>query len=86
MDTTASTLHDVKALVVEILGIEDRAHTMDASTGLLGSMPELDSMAVVELVTALEGRFGFQVDDADMTADVFETLGSLAEFVDANRI
>jgi acyl carrier protein len=85
MDTTASTLDDVKALVVEILGIEDRADTMEASTGLLGSMPELDSMAVVELVTALEDRFGFQVDDADMTADVFETLGSLAAFVDAKR-
>jgi acyl carrier protein len=85
MDATASTLDDVKTLVVKILGIEDRAGTMDASTGLLGTLPELDSMAVVELVAALEDRFGFQVDDADMTADVFETLGALAEFVDANR-
>ena len=85
MDTTATTIEELKALLVEILGIGDRAGNMDASTGLLGSLPELDSMAVVELVTALEDRFGFQVDDADMTADVFETLGSLAAFVVANR-
>ena len=34
---------------------------MDASTGLLGSLPELDSMAVAELLAAVEHRFGFEV-------------------------
>ena len=85
MDTTTSTLDEVKVLVAEVLGIDDRLDSMDASTGLLGSMPELDSLAVVELITKIEARFGFAVDDADFTADVFETLGTLAAFVDANR-
>ena len=72
---------DVKAVLVETLGVEDRAATIDASTPLLGSLPELDSMAVLELVPALEQRFGITVDDDDVTAEVFESLGSLTGFV-----
>ena len=83
MDVTGTaTLADVKSVVVTTLGIEDRAGTLDAGTPLLGSVPELDSMAVVELVAALEERFGITIDDEDVTGDVFETLGSLAAFVD----
>ncbi|GAA1029813.1 acyl carrier protein [Virgisporangium ochraceum] len=73
--------HDVKDVLVKTLGVEDRADTIDASTPLLGSLPELDSMAVLELVAALEQRFGITVDDDDVTAEVFETLGSLTQFV-----
>ena len=60
--------------------------TSTRHTPLLGAMPELDSMAVVELVvTALEQRFGFDPDDDEITGEVFETLGTLAAFVDAKR-
>ena len=38
-------------------------------------------MAVVSIVTALEEHYGFTVDDDEISADTFETLGSLAEFV-----
>jgi acyl carrier protein len=73
---------DVKAAVIETLGIEDRADALDLTTPLT-SLPELDSMAVFELVLELERRFGITVEDEDVTAEVFETLGSLAAFVDA---
>ncbi len=72
---------EVKAVLVETLGVEDRAASIDAGTPLLGSLPELDSMAVLELVAALEQRFGITVDDEDVTAEVFETLGTLTDFV-----
>jgi acyl carrier protein len=86
MDLTSSTtLSDVTSVVVATLGIENRAAMLAASTPLLGGLPELDSMAVVELVSALEARFGFTVDDDEITGDVFETLGSLAAFVDAKQ-
>ena len=81
MELTGTTTEDVKAVLVSVLGIEDRAATIDAGTPLLGSLPELDSMAVLELVAALEQRFGVTIDDDDVTAEVFETLGSLTELV-----
>ncbi len=49
---------------------------------LLGSMPELDSMAVVAVITALEDHFGFEVDDDEISADTFATVGTLAAFVE----
>jgi acyl carrier protein len=85
MDMITSTLEDVKALVAETLDIQDRIGSMDASTRLLGELPELDSMAVVELITVIESKFGFEIDDSEFTADAFETLGTLAAFIDANR-
>ncbi len=80
--SSAVALEDVKAVVVETLGVEDRADTLDADTPL-STLPELDSMAVLELLVELERRFEIVVDGDDVTADVFETLGSLTTFVDS---
>ncbi|GAA1935245.1 acyl carrier protein [Nocardioides hwasunensis] len=79
-----STQQDVSAVIevlVSTLGIEDQAASLEASTPLFGELPELDSLGVVELTVALEGRFDIQIDDEDITGDVFETVGSLADFV-----
>jgi acyl carrier protein len=82
--TAPTTLDAVRSVVSATLGIDEaRTGAMDAATELLGSLPELDSMAVVELIYALEERFAIEVDGDEVTADVFETLGSLAAFVDA---
>lgn len=51
------------------------------ATRLLGDIPELDSMAVLTLLGGLEEQFGFEVDDDDVSADTFETVGSLVAFV-----
>jgi acyl carrier protein len=83
MDVNTIDIGAVKAVVVETLGVEARADTIDATTPLLGSLPELDSMAVLELVLALEERFGITIEGEDVTAEVFETLTTLAEFVDS---
>lgn len=85
MNSTPSVLDGVKAVLVRTLGIQDRADTIDASTPLFGSMPELDSLAVVELAAALEEEFDFVIDDDDFSGDVFESVGTLAEFVETNR-
>lgn len=52
-----------------------------ADTPLLGSLPELDSMAVANLILALEQQFGFEVLDDEINARHFTTVGSLADFV-----
>ena len=83
MDIRNSTLEAVKAVIVKTLGIEDRAATLNASTPLFGSMPELDSFAVVELATSLEEQFGFEIDGSEFTAEIFENIGNLARFVES---
>ncbi len=80
--STASTLDAVKAVVVDTLGIEDRADALDAASPLFGSLPELDSLGVAELVVALEQYFDIEFDGDDVSTDTFETLGSLASVVE----
>jgi acyl carrier protein len=72
----------VKDVLVSSLGVQERADAIDADTQLLGSLPELDSMAVLVLVHDLEDRFGITVEDEDLSADIFDSLRSLAAFVD----
>ncbi|HEC00164.1 MAG TPA: acyl carrier protein, partial [Sphingomonadales bacterium] len=60
----------------------DRANDIESDTPLLGNIPELDSMAVAMLITALEEHFDIFVDDDDISAETFETFGSLCDFVE----
>jgi acyl carrier protein len=80
-----TTVDEVKGVVVETLGIADRADQIAPTTPLLGALPELDSMAVLQLILALEEHFGITVEDEDVTAEAFETLERLTALVDASR-
>lgn len=74
-------LEEVRSLLGSTLKLGARTTSLKADTLLLGNLPELDSMAVVAVITALEENFGFTVDDDEISAETFETLGSLAKFV-----
>jgi acyl carrier protein len=74
-------LDEVKAVVGNALQLGDRVRNMNESSALLGAVPELDSIAVVNVITALEERFDITVADDEIGAAAFETLGSLARFV-----
>lgn len=75
-------IDDVKMVVGGALQLGARTKAMDASTPLLGAIPELDSMAVVNVITALEEHFGISVADDEIGAATFATLGSLSAFVE----
>lgn len=77
-----ATVDDVKQVLGDVLQLDGRIQAMTASTPLLGSIPELDSMAVVHVITALEEHFGITVADDDISAETFSTVGSLADYVD----
>ncbi|MDP2809098.1 MAG: acyl carrier protein [Rhodocyclaceae bacterium] len=74
---------EIVALLDEILSLNGRAATFTENTPLLGALPELDSMAVVALITSIEERFGFSVEDDEIDGATFATVGSLIEFVKA---
>lgn len=73
--------NEVLSLLDEILSLNGRAAGFSSDTPLLGAIPELDSMAVVALITNLEERFGFSVDDDEIEGSTFATVGSLVDFV-----
>jgi len=72
----------VKNLLAQTLQLGPRADSLTPDSQLLGALPELDSMAVVTILTAMEEHFGFVVDDDEISADTFATLGTLTDFVE----
>jgi acyl carrier protein len=75
-------IDDVKMVVCNALQIDAKVRAMDAATPLLGAIPELDSMVVVTVITGLEERFGISVEDDEIGAATFATLGTLTAFVE----
>jgi acyl carrier protein len=73
----------VRAILKNTLQLGERAARLESGTALLGAVPELDSMAVVTVITALEDQFGFVVEDDEISAETFATLGSLVRFVES---
>jgi acyl carrier protein len=77
-----STEHKVKQVLSSVLNLGERVTRFDAATPLLGAVPELDSMAVVSVLTALEEKFGFTIDDDEIDGQTFATMGNLVAFVE----
>ena len=78
---------DVQAEVLrvldEVLSLRGRGLAFTRDTPLLGAIPELDSMAVVTLITTLEEQLGIMVDDDEIDGDTFASVGALVGFVEA---
>ncbi len=79
---TRLVIGELKRILGDALQLGSRADALSDESRLLGHIPELDSMAVVTVITSIEESFGFVVDDDEISADSFETLGSLTRFVE----
>lgn len=73
----------VRILLDEALGLGDMARALEASSPLLGALPELDSMAIMSVIAGIEQHCGIVIDDGEVTAETFATFGSLRDFVAA---
>lgn len=80
------SLSQVKAIVADILQIGARLDLLGRDDLLLGAIPEFDSMAVVTLLTVIEESYGVEIADDEVSADNFETLGSLQDFINAQIV
>ena len=76
-------LKEINRVLDDVLSLGGRSAAFTRDTALLGAIPELDSMAVVTLITTLEDRFGITVDDDDIEGSTFASVGTLVDFVSA---
>jgi acyl carrier protein len=73
---------EVRSLLGDVLKLGPRTLSLRPDTPLMGDLPELDSMAVVAVITELERRYGFTVHDDEISGDTFATVDSLVRFVE----
>lgn len=75
---------ELRKILADVLGLKpSHVAAFGADTGLFGHLPELDSMSVAGLLTEMEDRFGFIIDDDEVDGELLETYGSLLAFAEA---
>lgn len=78
MNLTEQVLH----VLDNSLSLQGRATAFKRDTPLLGALPELDSMAVLAVITGLESHFAITFGDDELHGAVFATVGSLSDLVE----
>lgn len=79
--TRQEVSNQIKQLLIDTLSLDLSPAEMADDTLLLGDLPEFDSMAIVSIITEIEQVFGFVAEDDELSAEVFESVDSLVEFV-----
>jgi len=72
---------EVIGVLTRVLDLGGRSASLEPDTQLLGSLPELDSMAVATLITSLEEHFAIVIEDDEIDGSMFATIGTLVVFV-----
>lgn len=76
-------LDQVRVFLAEAKGISAGDLPSTDSSLLVSGI--LDSVMMVEMVTFLESSFQISIGDEDLMPDNFETLGSIAAFVELKQ-
>ena len=74
-------LDEVKQLIVNCFELELDPAEMGPDTKIMDDGLGLDSIAILDIIAAVERRFDVYVDDGDLAADAFKNLGTLTRFV-----
>ena len=79
-------VREIVDLIVEAVNLrhKNKAEIQD-DTALMGAGLDLDSLDLLEIVVALENRFQVKVKDAESGKKIFQNIGTIADFVQANR-
>jgi len=76
----AETYSEIKAIIVDLLGVDEGKVTMDAR---FREDLEADSLDLVELIMAFEDKFGAEISDED--AQKITTVGEAVKYIDSHR-
>lgn len=75
----SETSDRIREFIKEEVLFEDRDAKLTDDTPLLEGI--MDSLALMQLVAFLEEEFDVEIDDAEMTADNFRTVGDIDDLV-----
>ena len=76
----SDTFEDVKAIIVDLLGVDESKVTQEAR---FREELEADSLDLVELIMAFEDKFGGEISDDD--AQKITTVGEAVKYLDSHK-
>ena len=75
----ADTFEEVKAIIVDLLGVDEEKITPEAR---FREELEADSLDLVELIMAFEDKFGGEISDED--AQTITTVGEAVTYIETH--
>ena len=83
--TDSGSHAEIKRLIIETLDLRGRSEAdIEDDEPLFGGRLGLDSLDALELAVALESRFGVAIPDGDEGRRVFESVASIARYVETS--
>ena len=77
---------ELKKQIIEVLNLEDvQPEDIDNDAPLFGEGLGLDSIDALELIVMMEKNYGIKIKDPSAGKEIFKSINSMAEFVQANR-
>ena len=70
-----------KEILQSTLQLGERIDTLARDTPLIGRFPHLNSLTVMGIISDIEAPTGCTIEDQEITAEIFETVGTLAAFI-----
>jgi acyl carrier protein len=77
---------ELKKQIIEVLNLEDvQPEDIENDAPLFGEGLGLDSIDALELIVMMEKNYGIKIKDPSAGKEIFKSINSMAEFVQANR-
>ena len=74
------TFEEIKGIIIDLLGVDDDKITREAR---FREDLEADSLDIVEMIMALEDKFGAEISDED--AQNISTVGEAVDYIDNRK-
>ena len=79
-------ISELKSKIIEVLNLEDvQPEDIENDAPLFGEGLGLDSIDALELIVMMEKNYGIKIKDPSAGKEIFKSINSMAEFVQANR-
>lgn len=81
--TNDKITQDIKAIVLTRLGLSLGSSELSISDPLIGGRFNIGSMTAIDILSAIEQRYGIQFPDEAITTDLFSSIESLSHSVES---
>ena len=78
---TKDVIDQLKQIIAQELDVNLGVEEIDEDASLFEEGIGLDSMAVMDFILLIEGRFGFEFSESELEVELFRNLRVLANFI-----